>query len=110
VKKVILTGAALLSLTACGYAPTEGLAGTDAQSVQAQRMSTSACNQLLQRERKIFEQSDRDRDRRVSYAEAYRSPLSNYYNFSSLDRNEDGYVSESEFIQQAKFNLCGDDF
>ena len=110
VKKAILAGLAMLSLSACGYAPAESLAGTDVQSVQAQKMSTSACNQLLQRERKIFDQSDRDRDRRVSQAEAYRSILSNYYNFSSLDRNEDGYVSESEFIQQARFNLCGDDF
>ena len=108
-KRATIALAALILIPACGYAPSVGLSGGQAGE-RALEAKVRKCDQrAVQGEWKLFQQTDRDKDLRISRAEARLTVFANK-NFSWLDTNEDGFVSNGEFTRYVDYNFCEEYF
>lgn len=108
-KKAALAGILMLTLTACGTTTLADLSGTREQSIQAQGKNPYNCRFQYEQAMRLFAQTDRNKDRKVSPTEARTTSFANF-SFVRLDEDKDGYVSEGEFSTDRQAALCGDPY
>lgn len=94
--RTLLAGVLILAATACGSAPYASSSSGET-TFSAENLDYRKCRAEARNAWWIYDSSDRNKDRRVTPAEARTTSFANRYNFGDLDHNKDGAVSREEF-------------